>query len=82
MTLDELIERLNEYREAGVSGDAEVRLMTQQAWPFENAICGLAAADEIDDEYETDDDSGEQVVYLVEGEQLGYGNKAAWDAAH
>lgn len=41
MTIDELIERLEEYRDE-LGGDVEVRLMTQQSWPFENSICGLA----------------------------------------
>jgi hypothetical protein len=37
MTLNEIIERLEEYRDE-LGGDCEVRLMTQQNWPFENAI--------------------------------------------
>lgn len=46
MTIDELIERLEEYRDA-LGGDAEVRLMTQQNWPFENEIVGLASGEEM-----------------------------------
>ena len=46
MTIDELIERLEEYRDT-LGGDAEVRLMTQQNWPFENEIVGLASGEEI-----------------------------------
>ena len=42
MTIDELIGRLEEYRDE-LGGDAEVRLMTQQNWPFENGIFGLAS---------------------------------------
>ena len=34
MTIDELIARLEDYRDE-IGGDAEVRLMTQQNWPFE-----------------------------------------------
>ncbi|NLS96669.1 MAG: hypothetical protein GXX96_31420 [Planctomycetaceae bacterium] len=41
MTVDELISRLEEYRDQ-LGGDSEVRLMTQQNWPFENRIFGLA----------------------------------------
>ena len=37
MTIDELIARLEDYRDE-IGGDAEVRLMTQQNWPFENSI--------------------------------------------
>ncbi len=60
MTIDELIERLEEFR-AVLGGDAEVRLMTQQHWPFENEIVGLASGEEInaaaeDDDADRDDD--------------------------
>ncbi len=90
MTLNEMIERLEEYREE-LGGECEVRLMTQQNWPFENAITGLASGAEIneaedDDDQDTDADDddveGDQVIYIVEGTQLGYGSKRAWEAAH
>ena len=59
MNLDTLIEILNDYREE-FGGDAEVRLMTQQNWPFENRICGVTSGrdmnDASDDEDEDDDD--------------------------
>ncbi len=45
MTIDELIARLEDYRDE-IGGDAEVRLMTQQNWPFENSIYGLASGAE------------------------------------
>ena len=48
MTIDELIERLEEYRDE-LGGGTEVRLMTQQNWPFENEIVGLASGAEIND---------------------------------
>ncbi len=50
MTIDELIARLEDYRDE-IGGDAEVRL--------------------IDD----------AVLFIVEGQQLGYGTKRAWDVA-
>ena len=81
MTLDELISRLEEYRET-LGGEAEVRLMTQQAWPFENEIRGLASGEEI---HGSDDDEGESedtVVFIVEGGQRGYGSKHAWEVAY
>ena len=87
MTIDELIGRLEEYRDE-LGGDAEVRLMTQRNWPFENGIFGLASGEEINDAAEEDDpdDDGDvdadQVVYICEGEQLCYGTKRAWDAAY
>ncbi len=87
MTINELIERLEEYRDE-IGGDAEIRLMTQQSWPFENAIHGLASGVEINgegDEDDPDDDGNvdeDSILYIVEGSQLGYGTKRAWEAAH
>ncbi len=83
MTIDELIERLEEYRD-NLGGDTEVRLMTQQNWPFENGIAGLASGEEINerDDGEDEDVDGEAVVYIVEGQQLGYGSKRAWNVAY
>ena len=86
MTLDTLIEILNDYREE-FGGDAEVRLMTQQNWPFENRICGVTSGrdmNEADDEDadEGDDDqdvADENIVYIVEGGQICYGSKRAWE---
>ena len=83
MTLNELIERLEEYRDLH-GEDCEVRLMTQQNWPFENAITGLVSGTEINESDEDDDACVEDdaVVYIVEGTQLKYGSKRAWEAAH
>jgi hypothetical protein len=58
--------------------------MTQQSWPFENRITGLASGQEINDRDEDEDDEDvdtDQVVYIFEGGQLGYGSKRAWDVA-
>ena len=87
MTIDELMARLEEYRDA-LGGDAEVRLMTQSNWPFENSIFGLASGEEINDSIESEDaeDEGDaeadQVVYICEGQQLCYGTKRAWEVAY
>ena len=84
MNLDTLIEILNDYREE-FGGDAEVRLMTQQNWPFENTIFGLASGEEINadpDEDDDDDVEADQVLYICEGQQLGYGSKRAWEVAY
>ena len=86
MTLDTLIEILNDYREE-FGGDAEVRLMTQQNWPFENRICGVTSGrdmNEADDEDADADDDDQDVaedhkVYIVEGGQICYGSKRAWE---
>lgn len=83
MTIDELIERLEEYRDE-LGGGTEVRLMTQQNWPFENEIVGLASGAEINDrggdgDGDVDDDI---VVFIVEGQQRCYGSKRAWEVAY
>lgn len=86
MNLDKLIEILTDYRDE-LGGDAEVRLMTQQNWPFENRICGLTSGQEIndatDEDAEDDDDdqdvAEESIVYIVEGGQICYGSKRAWE---
>ena len=83
MTINQLIERLEDYRDA-LGSNAEVRLMTQQSWPFENGIAGLASGAEINDVDDgKDEDVGDDnVVFIVEGNQLGYGSKRAWDVAN
>lgn len=84
MTVSQLIERLEEYRKA-MGDDIEVRLMTQQEWPFENTILGVASGEEInatDDAEEDEDVDDENVVYIVERDQLGYGSKRAWEIAY
>jgi hypothetical protein len=87
MTINELIERLEEYRDE-TGGDTEVRLMTQENWPFENSIRGLCSGKEISESGDSDDDDDNSesdadasVVYIVEQDQLGYGTKRAWDVA-
>ncbi len=89
MTLSDLIERLEELR-SELGDDVEVRLMTQQNYPFENELAGATCLRDIRerDEADSDDDDnperfepeGEpaEVVYLLEGRQLGYGTQTAW----
>lgn len=87
MKVHELIEMLE-----GLSPDAEVLIMSQENWPFENAVrgvrgvitrAGMVAADEFGDDGE-EPEYGEGCapddVFLVEGRQLRYGCKAAWEA--
>jgi hypothetical protein len=87
MTINQLIERLEEYRDS-IGGDAEVRLMNQQNWPFENTIAGVCSSEEINDAADEDDpeDDGDvdddAILYIVEGQQLGYGSKRAWEIAY
>jgi hypothetical protein len=72
MTIEQLIERLEEYREQ-LGGDTEVCLMTQQCWPFEYTITGMVSGEEMNAKEEDDDDDVESdnVVHIVEGGQLG-----------
>jgi hypothetical protein len=79
MTVNELIERLIEYRDV-LGGDTEVRSMQQPSWPFEYSIEGLVSTDEMRSEDDDDDDSeAETKVFILEGTQLCYGSKSAWD---
>lgn len=86
-TLGQLIERLEDLR-AELGADCEVRLMTQENWPFENAIHGVTSslrfgedAEEDPDDRDPEDQELPPIAYIVEGKQLKYGDKAAWDAA-
>ncbi len=89
MNLDTLIEILNNYREE-FGGDVEVRLMTQQNWPFENKIYGVTSGQEMNEQTDTDEEDGttndddvaaDDVIYIVEGSQICYGSKRAWESA-
>jgi hypothetical protein len=83
MTINDLIQRLEEYRD-DLGGDTDVRLMTQQNWPFENEIVGLASGAEINDRDDGDEDdvAEDNVVFIVEGQQRCYGSKRAWQVAY
>lgn len=84
MTIDELIARLEDCRDA-MGGDTEVRLMNQASWPFEYGIAGITDSNEMvgeDGPEDADEAADEHVVYIVEGQQLGYGNKNAWHACY
>lgn len=75
----QLIELLECYEEE--LGNGEVLLMTQQSWPFENTIKGVISRDSLD-EGEEDMGHGEgkhSDIFLVEGTQLRYGTKKAWE---
>jgi hypothetical protein len=92
MNIDLLIEILTEYRDQ-FGPDAEVRIMTQQNWPFENSIHGVTCGEEMNECDEAEEDADDEdvadvadvaddaVVYIVEGQQLGYGSSRAWDTA-
>jgi hypothetical protein len=92
MTINELLERLEDYRDL-FGGDAEVRLMTQKNWPFEYNIHGLTSRLEINDDADEEEEDREaqpvdeegaddDVVYICEGWQLGYATERAWKIAN
>jgi hypothetical protein len=88
MKVKELIDILEDQ-----DPDAEVLIMSQQSWPFENGVYGVTVRSEMDGD--DDDDSNEDApaateardgratndVFIVEGSQLRYGSKTAWDVA-
>ena len=88
MKVRELIEILEEF-----DSEAEVLLSVQPAWPFEHTLAGVCQRSDLmeEDDGEADDEdqgqglSGEELpandVFLVEGTQLRYGSKRAWDVA-
>jgi hypothetical protein len=81
MQVRDLIELLEDQ-----DPEAEVLLMTQQSWPFENAVAGVASREDIvqddpDEDAGTDDGAARNDVFIVEGSQLRYGSKAAWNVA-
>ncbi len=85
MTLSNLIERLEEYRDL-YGDEIEVRIMSQESWPFENSITGICSTEEMmnhrsprDREEEEEPISKENFLYLVEGQQICYGSKLAWE---
>jgi len=80
MTLNELIELLDDYR-MELGGETQVQLMTQPHYPLTSRLRGLCSSGEIDPENDQGDDEGCVLLYLLEGEQLGYGDERAWGVA-
>lgn len=100
MKVRELISLLEDF-----DGEADVRIMSQQSWPFENSIydvtdrqsfaghedcecdeeCGHAVSGECECgecAFGTDADGNPlqaSDVFIVEGRQLCYGSKDAWN---
>jgi len=70
--------------------EADVYVMSQQNYPFECALYGVAQRREFTETYDddeaaatalTDADRRRSDVFLVEGSQLRYGSRDAWAAA-
>ena len=82
MKVRELIEILED-----MNPDAEVLTMSQPNWPFEYAIAGVTTREEMDAGQEDDDERdyppgiSDDDVFIVEGRQLRYGSKSAWETA-
>ena len=90
MKVKELIDILEQQ-----DPDAEVLIMSQQNWPFENGVYGVTVRSEVDGNDEDEDGEKEDGadttaardgratndVFIVEGTQLRYGSKTAWDVA-
>ena len=77
MKVRQLIDLLGDY-----SPDAEVRIMHQPNYPLESTLGGVVGESEIREHENECGDLGDEpeVVYLLEGTQIGYGRKAAWEA--
>lgn len=77
MRVRELLEIL-EY----MNGDDEIRIASQPSWPMEHAIYDAVWVGIPHTPYEDEDDDTQApgVVYIVEGEQLGYLPEAAQQA--
>ena len=88
MKVQELIDLLEEQ-----DPDADVLIMSQQNWPFENAVYGITVRSELTGDDDDADEDGEPAstrrredgatndVFIVEGSQLRYGSKTAWEVA-
>ena len=76
MKVKELIEILQDY-----DPEANVLIMQQPSWPFENEIAGVKAREDFEepDEDEVQSEGKEpNDVFILEGTQLRYGSKDAW----
>jgi len=64
------------------SPEAEVRIVRDHRHPLEHEFDGVVSLSEIEaHEHDADLANDEpEVVYLLEGQRLGYGRKVAWDA--
>lgn len=69
--------------------NAHVLIMSQANWPFEQAVFGVTVRSELEQFDEEDaatagrrpDGRAANDVFIVEGQQLRYGSKAAWQVA-
>ena len=82
MTVGQLKEILE-----GFEDDTEIRLMIQENYPLESMIAGVTTDDEIavaeaeENGEEREHTNEPKVLYILEGRQIGYGKKIAWETA-
>ena len=86
-TIRELIDALEEQAEL-VGDDAEVRFAHQPNWPLETTIARVVSSDDLlraadndgeeDSHVPADVEDSTSIVWLTEGEQLGYASKRLW----
>lgn len=72
MTLEELIERLQDLVEDGVDPSAEVRIAMQPSWPLQSTVRDVFPSDDLmvdDPDDEPEDETASPVVWIVEGSQ-------------
>lgn len=88
MTIDELIEKLQELK-FELNGDTEILLMTQERRPLTHDIHGIVSGEEINKYWEEEEGNKEKeeeesinnnTLYIIQGDDVGYGSKDAWDA--
>ena len=73
MTLQDLKEMIEQLEAEGIDMDVEVRIGSQKEYPFEYEISHDILGDNLDSPDYQDK------VYLLEGEQIGYFTKDAWN---
>jgi hypothetical protein len=76
MNVSELIEYLEDC-----DPEAEVLIMEQPGWPFEYSVIGIATREDFEETAEDERDKKSNDVFLLEGKQLRYGTKDAWNRA-
>ena len=72
MKVRELIAKLEDYDQ-----DARVYIMTQPSWPFENEVAGVIERAEFEGLGKEGARSTD--VFVLEGDQVRYGSKKAWE---
>ena len=81
MKVARLIQILEQYEP-----DADVIIMTQPNYPFENSLMGVTSREEMFADVDDEDDKipesmDSSDVIILAGDQLRYGTKRAWGSA-